>query len=811
MTRIGAHLSGFERQLLNSLNQANSAAAQNAIRLTTGSKINSPSDDPAAFFVKSSLLSRLSVVDSTLKSVDIAATIGAEAQLNIDLVRTELETIRAALVEDEDQSLSSDERTANQATIDAALKQIDQLATTEINGRRILDGSTSVRTSGVNSTQVRDVQVYSTGAGNVVSSATQAELVHTGSNRKLAADAVITITGDVGSTTIELSQDDSLESVADEINARTLTTGVFAVVDDNQLSLKSTKTGTSADVAVTVDSGTFAVSGGNGDGTANGTDGVYSATPSIGGKVIEAATQASVVYTGSAGQTTAAATITVTGANGNATIAVANNDDLTDVRDQINLESHKTGLVASVSGDELTISSVGYGTNATLDVTVDSGTFAVTGGNEDGTAQGTNAVAEINGHIVSGNTAATAASVVFTELTGQLPENVAFDIIGDSGSSHSFSFNATDTLTDIETAVNLETGTTGVRATVSSDGFDLTFESVTRGSTSTVNVEVTDGTFEVEAGDNSTATNVIPEQQAELKYSTTDGLAFATAEIDLTGLDGTTSSTISITAGDTIEAIALDINNTTGETGVAAKVQGEDLIIYSVEGGVDAFADLDVISGTFTVTGGDGDDIANGVDPVTEVQGKDAVTNNSAVNGNKITVNRNGTHFTIELKAGYTGDIDTISLDDSTALRFNLSTQINDITTLALSGVGTTQLGGISGTLNDLASGGSLAGLSTNTSQAIRVVDEALAKLTRIEGQVDGFADRAVASSSALLSGFKESIENSIESIDGVNDTEEAILLQKNQQLVANALSSLSVLNQQRSGIVKLLQQIAGV
>ncbi|MGY8770618.1 MAG: flagellin N-terminal helical domain-containing protein, partial [Pirellulales bacterium] len=108
MTRIGAHLSGFERQLLNSMNQANSAAAQNALRITTGSKINSPSDDPAAFFVKSSLESRLVVVDSTLKSVGIAATVGAETQLNLDLVRTELETIRTALVADEDQSLTAD-------------------------------------------------------------------------------------------------------------------------------------------------------------------------------------------------------------------------------------------------------------------------------------------------------------------------------------------------------------------------------------------------------------------------------------------------------------------------------------------------------------------------------------------------------------------------------------------------------------------------------------------------------------------------------------------------------------------------------
>ena len=48
MTRIGAHLSGLERQLLNSLNEANAAAAINALRISTGEKINSPRDDPAA-------------------------------------------------------------------------------------------------------------------------------------------------------------------------------------------------------------------------------------------------------------------------------------------------------------------------------------------------------------------------------------------------------------------------------------------------------------------------------------------------------------------------------------------------------------------------------------------------------------------------------------------------------------------------------------------------------------------------------------------------------------------------------------------
>ena len=53
-------------------------------------------------------------------------------------------------------------------------------------------------------------------------------------------------------------------------------------------------------------------------------------------------------------------------------------------------------------------------------------------------------------------------------------------------------------------------------------------------------------------------------------------------------------------------------------------------------------------------------------------------------------------------------------------------------------------------------SGGSLSGLGGNTSQALRVVDEALGQLTLIEGSVDAFADVTVASAASLLDGLEE-------------------------------------------------------
>ena len=71
MGRIGAHLSGIERTLLNRLAEANTAATINSLRLATGQKINAPSDDPSAFVALGLLRSRLS---ASLRTAEVQRT-----------------------------------------------------------------------------------------------------------------------------------------------------------------------------------------------------------------------------------------------------------------------------------------------------------------------------------------------------------------------------------------------------------------------------------------------------------------------------------------------------------------------------------------------------------------------------------------------------------------------------------------------------------------------------------------------------------------------------------------------------------------
>lgn len=469
MSRIGVTLSGIERSLLNRLAEANAAATLSTLRLATGSKINYPSDEPSAFVTLSGLQSRLGTVTAAVSNVTAAGSMVTQAQSTLDSIRTQLNAIRTELLKDEDHSLTAAERAEAQANIDAAITQIETLAATEIGGRRLLDGSADFDVSGRDSDQVTDLSVYSTGGS-----------------------------------------------------------------------------------AVTVS-----------------------------GSVTQAATQATLSFTGDSGQVGTSAAFTLTGDSGSVEITVTAAEGLSTLETEINDNSHKTGVTASLAGNVLTFRSVGYGTDAQMSVVVTTGTFAVAGGNGDGTANGTDATATIGG-------------------------------------------------------------------------------------------------------------------------------------LDYTG------------------------------------------------------------------------------------------------DGNRFAINENRVRYTIEFVGGFSGSFDPISVDGD-ALTFALSPDLSHRSTLAIPSLLPAWLGGPSGALSDLAEGGSLSGLSEKTSQAIRVVDEALGDLSRIEGAVDGFYNASISSASELLSDLQDDLADAIDQVDLVDDQEETARLAYYQDLAANGVAGLAILRQQRSGIVNMIQQIAGL
>jgi hypothetical protein len=152
-----------------------------------------------------------------------------------------------------------------------------------------------------------------------------------------------------------------------------------------------------------------------------------------------------------------------------------------------------------------------------------------------------------------------------------------------------------------------------------------------------------------------------------------------------------------------------------------------------------------------------------------------------------------------------------VTVSDENVAKFSLTPEIGNQSGFSVPGVQAARLGGVSGRLIDLLSGGSLAGLGDNTSAALRVVDEALADLTLIEGRVDAFADITVASSASLLDEFKGELNDTLQSLNTVNEDRESLLLAKNQTLASMTISALSIVQQQRFNTLGLVRLLAGL
>ena len=93
----------------------------------------------------------------------------------------------------------------------------------------------------------------------------------------------------------------------------------------------------------------------------------------------------------------------------------------------------------------------------------------------------------------------------------------------------------------------------------------------------------------------------------------------------------------------------------------------------------------------------------------------------------------------------------------------------------------------------------------------IGIVDESLSQVDVVRGNVTGFFNAAVTSSSNLLTSLQTDLQKAVQQTDGFNQQQEETLLTSNEELVSNSTASLAIMSQQRSGIVALIRQIAGL
>lgn len=255
--------------LLNILNQNMARQSTLMRQLTTGKRINSGKDDPAGLIALSGLNAELRAVNASLSNnmrTDSMLTVADQAIGQVQDLLGEIQTLVQASTSSA--NLTNAEIAANQSQIDDALSAIDRIVnTTNFNGKRLLDGSLGIATTGVSNTFLDNVRVYSRSQSNtdttitvnrVASAQVGTSVLNTfaaSSTTKTHGTTNLIVTGELGTANIQLTSAMAQSAVVAAINAATDQTGVVASGSAARIDLNSSSYGTDAFVSVQVLSG----------------------------------------------------------------------------------------------------------------------------------------------------------------------------------------------------------------------------------------------------------------------------------------------------------------------------------------------------------------------------------------------------------------------------------------------------------------------------------------------------------------------------------------------------------------------------
>ena len=336
-------------------------------RLSSGFKVNRGADGPAALVISEKQRAQIAglktAIDNTDKAVAVVQTAeGALTEINSLLVKARSLSIDSANTGVND----ADALAANQAEIDNVLDTINRIAAnTQFGDSNLLDGSSGLQGTASDADVTFLKATSDTSAGSyAVAVTTVAERANTnaatGQTAALAAAETLTLNG----VSISLNAGLDQNAVVDRINEFSGQTGVVADIDGTATRLRTESFGTAATIDVISD--TAAAGTSSGFGTTLVQDSGVNIAGTIGGN---AATGSGNVLTGSAGasqgimvsiaEDAADLTSTVTGAQGNVTIAdnslifqIGANQNQTV---SISIDSvESTGLGIGVAGNQFT-------------------------------------------------------------------------------------------------------------------------------------------------------------------------------------------------------------------------------------------------------------------------------------------------------------------------------------------------------------------------------------------------------------------------------------------------------------------------
>jgi flagellin len=293
-------------------------------------------------------------------------------------------------------------------------------------------------------------------------------------------------------------------------------------------------------------------------------------------------------------------------------------------------------------------------------------------------------------------------------------------------------------------------------------------------------------------------------KQAQLVYS--GGALASNTVLQIGGDQG--YQVLNLGAGTSLAQIATAVNQISDATGVAATVNGSQLVLNSTDYGSSAFVSAQALSGSFathTISGATHTAATRSTG--TDIQ---ATINGEQANGNGVIASLNTSTLNLSFSVN-------ASVASGSTLNFNITGgganfQLgpNVVSTeqarLGIPSVSTATLGGTDGFLYQLASGGSLS-LSNDPNGAAKVVNEALTQITTLRGRLGAFQSTTLQTNINTLSATVDNLTSAQSSIQDADFAAETANLTRAQILVQSGTSVLQIANQLPQQVLALLKQ----
>ncbi len=369
---------------------------------------------------------------------------------------------------------------------------------------------------------------------------------------------------------------------------------------------------------------------------------------------------------------------------------------------------------------------------------------------------------------------------------------------------------AAATASDLATAINAS-GVFSATALGGGTGVNTagTTSAVTTGSASG-GVNVSD--LKIDQANFGTATSIsvdvrVDQQatQGALYYS--GGTLTSDLVLQLGGKNG--FETFNFGSGSTNAQIRDAINLVSDATGISASVasastSGTYLRLTSVEYGTDSFVSAKALSGSFDTKDGTNAtaDRAVGTDVAVRINGVQAQGK-----GLRASLNTSTLDLSFAVNKNLNDDDNFSFSITGGGANFQIGPDVvsNQQARVGIQGVSTATLGGVSGKLFELRSGGA-KDLSTDTKGAAKVVDEVISIVTGLRGRLGAFQKTTLETNIATLNDTLENLTEAESSIRDADFAAESARLTRAQILVQSGTSVLSIANQNPQNVLSLLR-----